>query len=460
MRKIADRAVACLLIVLFMLGGFSIYLGRFFKDGGDWAAFPVNRHSYSDALLSVGSILDRNGKLLSTMKNQSRVFNEYENIRRSSLHVVGDTKGNIGTGALSFFANELMGYSPVNGVFSVDGKGCTLRLSIDSELNAAAYEALAGRRGAVVFYNYKTGEVLCMVSAPTFDPYSPPDEEQLKQREYEGAYINRCVSSSFTPGSVFKVVTLTAAIENIPELFEMEFYCPGYTDIGGERINCSGFHGHCDIYDAFANSCNVAFAQLSLILGGETLKEYTANLGLLDSFQMSGIPVAKGGFTVAPDGSGDLSWSGIGQYENTINPLAMARLMAAVAGGGVAVSPRIVKSVVNELGIPKYIGYQFRHSERLMKKTTADTLSEMLRYNTKNVYSDYYHFSEIEGLSAKSGTAELRDGAAPHAWFTGFLANDKYPVAFTVIVENAGWGLQQAAPVADRVIMRMMGHNA
>ncbi len=455
MKKIARRTAVCLLLVLFLVGGFSVYLVSFFKDGGKWVSFPVNRHAYSNAELAVGTVVDRNGVVLTTMGDGERLFNESRPLRRSTLHLVGDIEGNIGTGALSFYATDLMGYTPVRGVFSITGKGSTLKTTVDSRLNQIAYEALNGRKGAVSFYNYKTGEVLCMVSTPAYDPYSPPSEAELLSSEWDGAYINRCVSSSFTPGSVFKVVTLAAAIENIPDLFEMEFYCPGYVDIDGERINCAGVHNTCDINDAFANSCNVAFAELSQILGGEIINKYFVKFGFADSFKMSKIPVAKGGFTVAPDGSYNLSWSGIGQHEDLVNPLAMARLMAAIANKGVAVNPRIVEGTVGEFGVPGGFGYLFHTSDRLMKKATAETLSEMLRYNATSVYNNYYQFSQYDGLSAKSGTAEMKDGKAPHAWFVGFLNDDKYPIAFSVVIENAGWGLEQAGGVANSVLYHL-----
>ena len=452
MKKIAQRTTACLLLLLFMAGGFGFHFAGLVKNGGEWASFPVNRHAFSNANLSVGSIIDRNGEVLAAVDNGQRIFSENELTRRATLHVTGDEQGNIGTGALSYYARELMGYSIVNGVYSLFDSGNIVQLTIDSTLNKIAFEALGSNKGAVVFYNYRTGEVLCMTSAPSFDPYYPLNEQQLNTGAYEGAYINRCVSSSYTPGSVFKVITLAAAIENIPELFDMKFYCPGYIDIDGERIHCSGIHNNCDIYEAFAFSCNVAFAELAQILKSKTLEKYARNFGLTESFKMSGMPVAGGGFSAAPDGSSNLSWSGIGQYDDLVNPLAMARVMAAVANGGVAVNPRIVKGVTAELGYPTALGFSLRTSERLMKKTTADILSEMLRYNAENVYAGYYGLSEIKGLSAKTGTAELRSGEPPHAWFTGFINDARYPVAFSVIVESSGWGLQYAVPVAQAVL--------
>jgi len=185
MRKIAARTSACLLLVLFMLGGLSVYLVRYVKDGDRWVTFQVNRHVYSNAVLSVGTVTDKNGNIMATMENGRRVFDNSLTKRKASLHVVGDIEGNIGTGALSYYATELMGYNVINGVYSHKRTGNTIELTVDSELNRIAYEELKGRKGAVVVYNYVTGEVICMVSAPSYDPYSPPEAYQLEQSEYE-----------------------------------------------------------------------------------------------------------------------------------------------------------------------------------------------------------------------------------------------------------------------------------
>jgi len=457
LRKIAARAFACLLLVLFMIGGFSIYLVRYISDGDRWVTFQVNRHVYSNAELSVGKVVDRDGVLLASMSKGAQLYNSSETTRRSTLHVVGDIGGNIGTGVLSYHATDLMGYSILNGVYSHTGRGNTIHIAIDSSLNEIAYRALEGRKGAVIFYNYVNGEVICMVSTPTFDPYYPLNENQLEWNDYEGVYINRCISSSFTPGSIFKIVTLAAAIETIPELFEISFYCNGSTTVAGETITCSSVHGQCDIYDAFAGSCNVAFSDLTQMISGQVLKEYASKFGLLDSTSVSKIPTAKGSFTVAATGSEDLSWSGIGQYEDLVNPVAMTRLVAAIANKGVAVTPRLITGVNSEYGLPLGLGYRTKNTKRIMSEATAMKLAEMMQYNTIHVYNDYYGFSRFISLGAKSGTAETNDGKLPHAWFCGFLQDKNNPIAFTVIVEHAGWGLQQAAPIADAVLQALVG---
>lgn len=109
-----------------------------------------------------------------------------------------------------------------------------------------------------------------MVSAPSFDPADPPEIQDGDPR-YEGVYLNRFLSSTFTPGSVFKTVTLTAALEQLPDLFQRTFTCTGSTVVGGETITCPFAHGEMDINDAFASSCNGVFAQLADELGAETI---------------------------------------------------------------------------------------------------------------------------------------------------------------------------------------------
>ena len=138
-----------------------------------------------------------------------------------------------------------------------------LNLSLIHILNEIAYDALDGHSGTVAVYNYETGDVICMVSSPSFDPADPPDLSESDEG-YEGVYINRFLSSVYTPGSVFKIVTAAAAIENIDDIYERDFECSGSLDVGGDSVTCTSAHGSLKFEDALAVSCNCAFAQLAL----------------------------------------------------------------------------------------------------------------------------------------------------------------------------------------------------
>ena len=154
MKRIYKRTIAALLLVAVFLGGFGLYFVRYLKDGDKWVTFGVNSHVYSNGVLKTGGVYDRNGVSLAVMQDGYRVFNEDYYVRRSTLHVVGDAAGNIGTGLLTSHATDLMGYNIINGVYSRTGKGNNIYTTLDSDLCSAAINSLGGNKGAVVVYNY------------------------------------------------------------------------------------------------------------------------------------------------------------------------------------------------------------------------------------------------------------------------------------------------------------------
>ncbi|MCR4962773.1 MAG: penicillin-binding protein [Firmicutes bacterium] len=444
MNKLKSRTVSLLILCgLFVLLLFT-FLFDYEQNGAKWASFPGNPHAYKDGVLAVGTVLDRNGVMLSTMEDGRRVYNDDKTVRKATLHVVGDTAGNIAPSAQKFFAHRLMGYSMVNGVFSLHGDGDKVHLTVDSRLNVSAYQALDGRNGCVGVYDYNSGEILCLVSSGGFDPADPPSPDTAA----EGVYINRFLSSAFTPGSIFKLVTLAAAIENIDGLSERQFTCDGVLTIGDEKVTCSQKHGDLSIGRALSVSCNCVFGQLAMELGADTLTRYAKQMGLLQPFSLDGYDTAAGSMAADDADPGQLAWSGIGQGQDLVNPCAMLRLMGAIANHGRAVSPRLIGKTNALLGIPSLLR-KIPHRHRLLATATADTLARMMRDNVVNYYGQS-NFGDLP-VCAKSGTAEV-GGASPHAWFVGFVADEAHPLAFVVLVENGGGGSAVAGKVAATVL--------
>ena len=160
MKKIERRAVVCTVLALLLAAGLGFFLVRYFLEGGSWASSAFNRHLYdTNGVLAAGTVLDRDGDVLSEVKNGKRTYYENETVRKATLHAVGDLQGSIGTGALNAFADKLTGYSLLNGAFGAE-RGSELYLTIDARYNYEAYQALNGHAGTVAVYNYKTGEVL------------------------------------------------------------------------------------------------------------------------------------------------------------------------------------------------------------------------------------------------------------------------------------------------------------
>ena len=406
MNKVKRRAMSALLVAVLVLGGIGVYIVRYIEHGAEWATFAANSSVYTSGVLNTGTLTDRSGVVLATASGGSRSYAEDAAVRKACYQAVGDYTGNIGTGALKAFSKQLSRYNPITGTYATDGHTVAL------------------------VSNYKTGEVLCMVSGPSIDPAVDGDVP-------DGAYINRCINGSFTPGSIYKLITSAAALENIKDIDSRRFTCAGSVDVGGVTVKCTGVHGSQTFEDALANSCNCAFAQISLELGADTIESYAKKLGFLDSQSLSGIPTMAGSFTKGASGSANLAWSGIGQYEDLICPYSMLRYVSAIANGGSVVEPSLL------LDTPS------GSTTSLLSTATANKLRDMMNYNV----SAHYGTNRFPGLNlcAKTGTAEVGDGTS-HAWFTGFLLDDAHPYAFVVLVENAGGGLTNAGAVANTVL--------
>lgn len=432
MKKVTTRAYAALVIAACVVLGLAFYLSKLVRDGGEWASFYANDSVYDDGTLNEGQIVDRGGTVLVSAGDGTYRYADDSDVRTACLHVVGDISGNIGTGALSAFRPRLIDYSFLTGT---TGTGGTVKLTIDSALNVTAYKALAGRKGAVLVYNYKTGEILCMVSSPSYDPNVGFDESDSS---YEGAYINRTISATFVPGSIFKIVTVAAAAETRSDLWSDTFACSGSVDIGGDTITCSGRHGTQTIEEAFANSCNCAFAEIADEVGGDVIASYAQKYGLTESHSLNGIETAAGSIVSGGTSDANTAWEGIGQYQDMVCPYSMLRLVGAIANGGTLVEPTLLCG-------------ESDGTAQLMEASTAETLADMMSYNTEYKYGA----SKFPGLDlcAKTGTAQLDDGT-DHAWFAGFITNEDYPLAFVVLVENGGGGLSQAAPIANAVLQQ------
>ena len=440
MNKIKKRALIILFLAIFMILGAFSFLISFEENGADWAGFPSNDHAYSEGILILGQVRDRDGLLLLSTEDEQRKYSEDRGIRLSTLYAVGDPAGNIGGSATSIFTKQLMGYNLINGVYSGSGKGRDVYLTIDADLNKIAWEALNGQSGCVAVMDYTTGELLCMVSSPGFDPVSPPEDP---------GYLNHFLSGTFPPGSIFKLVTAFAAIEELETLETYQYTCTGSSDYGDGEITCKEAHGTLTFEDALAVSCNCCFADLAQQLGGDTLAKYAEKAGLTTSFEVNGFSVASGSFEIADLDSAALGWSGAGQYHDLINPCAMLRYVGAIANGGKATTPNLLKKVTTTGGIPIWLNL-FDDSDRIMSGATATVLKEMMANNVRATYG----VESFPGLPmcAKSGTAEVEEGATPHAWFTGFLNSEEYPYAFIVLVENGGGSSTVAGAVANKVL--------
>ena len=446
MKKVSGRAIFPLILAIVLLAGTVLLCVRYFAKADEWVTFSGSPHVYTGVNLDGGVVTDRDGTLLLD-STDGRTYSADAVTRTATMHLLGDRYGYIQAPLLGSFADDMIGFDKINGLYGAEGTEANAALTLSAAAQTAAYQALGNYHGTVGVYNYKTGEILCAVTSPSYDPDNMPDVDADKSGAYDGVYVNRFFQAAYTPGSIFKIVTLAAAIETVPDWENLTFTCEGKTIIGGQEIICEGVHGTITLKQALAHSCNVAFGELAGKVGTKALMEYAEKLGLTESFACDGIPVKAGTVDLKDADAGDLAWAGIGQYTDQVNALTFLRAMGRIAGGGTAAEPYLMAKITR--GEKTAYEAKTETSSRALKAETAAKLTEYLRNNVATMYGDW----QFGGLNvcAKSGTAE-HEGETADAMFAGFCVDENCPLAFVVFVENGGSGSAVAAPIAAKVL--------
>ena len=447
MNRIASRAMALILIVLVLLGGFGFFVAEYVQEAGQWVVFPGSPHVYNGRNIGCGVVVDRENVLLLNLE-EGREYSDSLFVRKSTVHWLGDRYGSISAPALAYHSSALVGYDMLNGVYSYGQSGAVAELTLSSRVQTAALEALGDYKGTVAVFNYKTGQLLCAVTTPTYDPDNVPSFTDGEDSAYDGLYVNRFTQSNYIPGSIFKIVTLAAALEEIPGITEQTFTCTGSYEIGEDAITCEDAHWDQSLKEAFCNSCNCAFAQISQQLGKETLQQYVEKFGITQSVRFDGITTAEGNFDVLDAEAVNVAWSSIGQYRDLVNPCAFLTFVGAVANDGKVVYPYLVEKISVE-GSRTYDA-KTQSGDRIMSKQTAEVLQEYLQYNVNNKYGA----ENFPGMAvgAKTGTGEVGGEKKPNAMLAGFVEEEQFPLAFIVCVEDAGYGKTVCIPIASRVL--------
>ena len=448
MKNITRRTIITFFLAAILLAGTGFFVGKLFLDGSSWVSLSANTHIYSNGVLKSGTLLDRDGKVLAASNGGNWTFAEDSTTRKALLHTVGVPQGTISTGAITKFAGKLAGYNFIMGAKHLGSSGNDLYLTVDADVCDTAYKALGSYKGAVGVYNYETGEIICMVSTPTYDPANPPSISE-GDPNYEGVYVNRFLSSKFIPGSTFKLVTLYAALEEIPDIQSRTFHCDGSVQIGDQVITCTGTHGDLTLEQALNVSCNCVFGQIAEMVGGKKLLKYAEAAGLTGSYSVNGIDTKPSSFNFDSKDQGDIAWAGVGQGKDLVNPCAMMVYMGAIANGGKTAVPQIISKVTLPGGLKTSI-YLHKKTEPLVTEESAAIIARYMKSNVVNNYGE----GRFPGLDiyGKTGTAQVDSAEASNSWFAGFIRNENAPYAFVVYAEGGGSGVSTAAKIANTVL--------
>lgn len=445
MNRIAMRSGAIWVLVGVLLCGLSLFCVEYYLHGDEWVMTQGSPHVYNSINIGTGVITDRDGVLLlDTTKN--RTYGATKELRSSVVHWLGDREGFINAPAVVTYAEEMAGYSPVTGLYSYSGPGVA-QLTISADVQTAALKAMGEYKGTVAVYNYKTGEILCAVTTPSYDPDNIPmiDEEDSR---FEGIYMNRFTQSVYIPGSIFKIVTTAAALEEIDYIREQTFVCTGRYEYGSKAVTCEHIHGELDFDSALAQSCNCAFAQIVNQLGAAKLEKYVRKYKITEPVSFDGITTAAGNFDLSNASALEIAWSGIGQHLNQVNPCRYLTFLGTVANNGVEILPHIVKEVRSN----GHITYKAepQNGGQILPEETAQELQRMMRNNVIEKYG-VENFPELT-VCAKTGTAQVGGDQKSNAMFTGFITDEDFPLAFIVAVEDGGYGRQVCIPILTEIL--------
>lgn len=447
MNRVTKRTWLMGLLIAVLITGMGLFLAEYAANAAVWATSTGSPHLYNNGNIGFGIITDRNGDILLDM-NASRTYSDNELTRTAAMHWLGDRNGFIRAGAVSHYVGAMSGFDPINGIYQYAGTGGTAQLTLSSRVQNAAYSALSGRKGTIAVYNYKTGEILCAVTSPSYDPDHVPDISNDTSGQYEGIYLNRFLQSSYTPGSIFKIVTTAAALETVPDILDKTFFCTGQYQYGTEAVTCETAHGTQDLKGALAHSCNCSFAQIAELIGRKNMTKMVSKYQVTEPIRFDGVSSAAGNYDNSNTSGASFAWSCIGQHSDLINPCRYMTFMGTIASGGKGIEPYLVRQVTSGEEITYSV--EPRKTDRIMTEEIAQTLQNYLRNNVVSIYGA----EKFPGMTVcgKSGTSQLGGGQKSNAMFSGFVMDEQYPLAFIAAVENGGYGAHTCIPILSTVL--------
>jgi penicillin-binding protein 2 len=351
--------------------------------------------------------------------------------------------------------------------------GETVSLTLDLDLQHQAEAALGQRRGSVIVIDVVEGAIRALATFPRYDPGSFVSGQDVSALLNDPAQplVNRPLQGLYPAGSIFKVVTMAAALERGLVQPDASFTCTGrWTGLPGLTFDCwlrSG-HGQLGLLAGLTQSCNSVFYELGKRLDeadASYLPAFAAQCGLasatgaLAELEPAGVmPSPRWKQETLKDGwaRGDAVNLAIGQGHLLVTPLQVAALYAAIAGGGQRLGPRILDRALVPGGNLERIVPPPSHTPLPWSGATLDAVRSALRDvvgSPTGTAAAAFQGSPLAGTAAgKTGTAETQPGREPHAWFAGYAPLESPRIVVLTMLEHAGEGSQVAAPLARRVL--------
>jgi len=403
-----------------------------------------------------GDIFDRWGRPLARSEpGANGVWNRVYPATEAAP-VVGYSSINHGTGGIeAAYDVQIRGEQPMDSLDRLAADllhlhtfGISLTLTLDREVQRTAYEEMGIRSGAIVVLDVQSGDIVAMVSKPTFDPNTLEEDWPLLQYSLDKRMLNRAAQGLYPPGLVFETITLAAVLEEglvaPATVFTDEL---GVVLTVDPPISCPSDppQAHATLAEAYTWPCSVLFARLGLQLGGERLADYATQLGVGRSFDLP-IDVSSGQLLERGMWSDlNAARTAMGRGEVLVTPLEMALVAATLANDGRRPAPGLVLAVGDQ---PYERAGETRQVVRPeVARQVRDILSQAYETGRRSAALPAASVAGRAG-SAESGVI----GAPPHSWFIGLAPRERPRYAIAVIVEHGSDGWRVAAPIAVEVL--------
>lgn len=414
------------LLIFIFLAGMCILVFKIVTE----ASFYM-KHSNN---VSLGCVYDRNGDVLFDPEADTNTYSYDHFVDVGNL--IGDDSGMMTNTLVSENRTMLSNYDPIFGV--MENSKSTIYTSLDHEANRTVYDAFGSMNGTAIAYNYQTGEILVCVSKPNVNILDFGDVNNLPS----GSLICKAFYRT-VPGSTQKVSTLAAAIEQMgfDSVSERRYSCSGvYYNNYGNQIICHSSYGHGtqDIFTAFQNSCNPYFAQLVQDMNIDALINTYKNMGYsvngskAPALEVDGISVFRGSTELDDVNDFDTQWGCMGQSKTEVSPCQLMMWQSAVANCSDSVTmPYLITSAKNMFG-DETNKAKTNYEKAGFTAETAAYIREVMLENGRVKYNSKVGFN----IGAKSGTAQVKDGASENNLLIGFVDDSSFPIAFCVVIED------------------------
>ncbi len=350
--------------------------------------------------------------------------------------------------------------------------GSDLYLTMDIRLQNLGHELLGDQRGAIIVMNPRTGAVLAMVSNPAYDanqlavdPQKPFREEQARIKQYWDSIIadpeaarlvNRAIRARFPPGSTFKTVTTSAALDTRAATPDKVYEDDGQIVVNGFVINDPNrpdeSRTRWTLAEGYQWSLNAVLAQVGLDVGSAGMSEYGRRFGFEREipFDLSITPSQLAGDPAFLSDRVALASTAFGQGQLLATPMQVLLTTAAIANNGVIPTPYLVREIRSPQGTT-VLEQGYKPFDQVVSPATAQQMRDIMVTAVERGTGTEARVAGVE-VGGKTGTAQLGARQAPHAWFTGFAPAEDPEVAVVVFVENGGEGAEVAAPIAGRLL--------